>query len=46
MATLEQLLDALHESMELSSAEEIKRACELIIEVQGMRDIAKINLHL
>lgn len=36
MATLKQLLDALHESIELSSAEEIKRACELIIEVQAM----------
>lgn len=35
MATLKQLLDAIHESVELSSAEELKRACELIIEVQG-----------
>ncbi len=36
MATLKQLLDALHESTELSSAEELKRACNLIIEVQTM----------
>ena len=36
MATLKQLLDALHESAELSSAEELQRACGLIIEVQAM----------
>ena len=36
MATLETLLDALHESIELSTAEELKSACALIIEVQGM----------
>lgn len=36
MATLKQFLDALHESVDLSTAEEIKRACELIIEVQAM----------
>ena len=36
MATLKQLLDALHESTETSSAAELKAACELIIEVQGM----------
>lgn len=36
MATLKQLLDALHESTDLSSAEELKRSCELIIEVQAM----------
>lgn len=36
MASLKQLLDALHESADLSSAEELKRACELIIEVQAM----------
>lgn len=36
MATLKELLDALHESTDLSSAEELKRACELIIEVQAM----------
>lgn len=36
MATLKQLLDALHESPELSSAEALKSACELIIEVQAM----------
>jgi hypothetical protein len=36
MATLKRLLDALHESPELSSAAELKRACELIIEVQAM----------
>ena len=36
MATLKQLLDALHETPETSSAEEIKDACELIIRVQAM----------
>lgn len=36
MTTLKQLLDALCESPDLSSAEEIKKACELIIEVQAM----------
>lgn len=36
MATLKQLLAVLHESTELSSADEIKRACELIIEVEAM----------
>lgn len=36
MATLKQLLDAQHESTETSSATELKRACELIIEVQAM----------
>jgi len=36
MATLKQLLDVLHENTDLSSAEEIKSACELIIEVQAM----------
>ena len=36
MATLKQLLDALYESTDLSSAEELKNACELIIEVQAM----------
>ena len=36
MATLRQLLDVLHKSINLSSAEELKRACELIIEVQAM----------
>lgn len=36
MATLADLLDALHESTELSSAEELKDACELIIRVQAM----------
>lgn len=36
MANLKQLLEAIHESTELSSAEELKRACELIIEVQAM----------
>lgn len=36
MATLKQLLDAISESTETSSAEELKRACELIIEVQAM----------
>lgn len=36
MATLKQLLGAIHESTETSTAEEIKSACELIIEVQCM----------
>jgi len=36
MATLKQLLDAIHESTDLSSAEELKSSCELIIEVQAM----------
>ena len=36
VASLEQMLDALHERMDLSSADEIKRACELIIAVQAM----------
>ena len=40
MATLKQLLDSIHESAELSSANELKRACELIIEVQAM-DVAE-----
>lgn len=34
--TLGQLLSALHESLDTSSAEEIKDACELIIRVQAM----------
>lgn len=33
---LKRLFDVLHESIELSSAEEIKTACALIIEVQAM----------
>lgn len=33
---LKKLFDALHESLETSSAGEIKSACELIIQVQGM----------
>ncbi|WP_035384023.1 hypothetical protein [Ferriphaselus sp. R-1] len=36
MTTLKLLLDALHESTDLSSAEEIKSAVALIIEVQSM----------
>jgi len=36
MITLKEALDVLHESVELSSAEEIKAACELIIEVEAM----------
>ena len=36
MATLKQMLDALHVSPDLSSAKEIKSACELIIDVQSM----------
>lgn len=40
--TLADLLDVIHESVELSSANELKRAVKLIIEVQamdsGMRD--------
>ena len=34
--TLLRLLDALHENLNTSSAEEIKAACELIIRVQAM----------
>lgn len=36
MAPLKQLLDAIRESTETSSAEQLKSACELIIEVQAM----------
>lgn len=36
MATLKELFDVIHESEELSSAEELKRACKLIIRVQSM----------
>ncbi len=36
MATLKSLFEALHENINLSTAEEIKKACELIIEVQSM----------
>ena len=36
MAKLEQLLDVLHESITLSSAEDIKNACALIIEAQWL----------
>lgn len=36
MANLKQLLDALYESTDTSTAEELKRALELIIEVQEM----------
>lgn len=36
MANLKQLFDAMHESLETSSAAEIKAACELIIDVQLM----------
>lgn len=36
MANLKQLLDAIHESTETSSAKELQSACELIIEVQAM----------
>jgi hypothetical protein len=36
MASLKQLLDALHEGMDTSSAKEIMDACELIIRVQSM----------
>jgi len=38
MPTLKKLLETLHESTKLSSAEEIKSACELIIEVQDMNN--------
>ena len=41
MATLKQLLDAIHESTDLSSAEELKRTCELIIEVQAMNGVER-----
>jgi hypothetical protein len=33
---LKNLLESIHESVELSTPEEIKRACELIIRVQDM----------
>lgn len=36
MATLKELFEAIHESLETSSAAELKSACELIIEVQAM----------
>ena len=36
MATLKELFEAIHESVETSSATELKAACELIIEVQAM----------
>lgn len=36
MATLKELLDAIHESIELSTAEDLKKACNLIIRVQAM----------
>lgn len=36
MATLKELFEAIHESVETSSAAELKAACELIIEVQAM----------
>ena len=36
MATLKQLLEALHEDTKTSTAEGIKAACELIIDVQRM----------
>lgn len=36
MTTLKQLLEVLYEGIELSSAEEIRDACKLIIRVQGM----------
>ena len=36
MAKLKSLLDTLHESLYTSTADEIKRACALIIEVQAM----------
>lgn len=45
MATLKQLLDALHESADLSSAEELKGACELIIDVQAMTALERDCIH-
>lgn len=36
MVKLTRLLEALHESVELSTPAELKSACELIIEVQAM----------
>lgn len=36
MTKLEQLLDVLHESVSLSTGEELRAACELIISVQSM----------
>lgn len=41
MAKLKSLLDTLHESLYTSSADEIKKACALIIEVQGMNSDAR-----
>lgn len=41
MAKLKSLLDTLHESLYTSSADEIKRACALIIEVQAMGSDAR-----
>ena len=45
MATLKQLLDALHERLDTSSAEELKEACELIIEVQAMDSSERDCIH-
>lgn len=36
MPTLKQLLEAIHESADTSSASELKRACQLIQRVQAM----------
>lgn len=45
MASLKELLDVLHESVELSSADELKDACKLIIRTQemsgGERDVIR-----
>lgn len=38
MLSLKELLDVLHESVDQSSPEEIKEACELIIRTQAMTD--------
>lgn len=44
MTTLKGLLDAIHESVELSSASEIKTACDIIIRVQAMSGAEKDTL--
>ena len=41
MAKLKSLLDTLHESLYTSTADEIKKACSLIIDVQGMDSDAR-----
>ena len=45
MATLKQLLEALHKDIKTSTAEEIKAACELIIDVQRMNSGERDCIH-